>query len=361
MTIIDDEVLRRGLRAVGDSFEVSSDHPARILRAAREATTDAAQSRRVASPRKRRALVAAALVAVVSAIAGPLLRSETSPTRTALVTGAPAHQKVVVFGTGFAQGPAFSPYVSPTSLATRTQGALVTASPAGATGSSSRIESTGQVSVTVAKGAVESAVARLARLATRDGGSVVNSQVQRSTRSSGAFTYATVVLEVPQPRFATLVGQVQGVGHMTSVATASVDVTGQYVDLSARLTALEASRRQYLAIMSHASTVSDILAVQSQLNSIQGRIEQLQGQRNLLAHQSAFGTLSVSLSERGHHVAPRSANGLTRAFHGAVRGFVNGVEWLVRASGPALFGALCLAALALLARWAWRALRRRAL
>ena len=48
-------------------------------------------------------------------------------------------------------------------------------------------------------------------------------------------------------------------------------MTGQYVDLQARLTALEDSRQQYLTILAKATSIGDILSVQEQLDSIQRR------------------------------------------------------------------------------------------
>ena len=174
----------------------------------------------------------------------------------------------------------------------------------------------------------------------------------------------TVVLRVPEPTFGTVVTQVQRLGRTTSVSTTATDVTSQYVDLQARITALQASRQQYLTIMAQASSIGDILAVQSQLDTLQSQIEQLQGQLNLLNSETTYGALTVSLSEAGHTPpppAPHPSSGLGRAWSASVHGFVSGFEWLLRIAGPTLFILLCLAALAVLGRWAWRATRRRML
>src|SRR5208283_4200344 len=109
---------------------------------------------------------------------------------------------------------------------------------------------------------------------------------------------------VPQPSFGSVLAQVQGFGKVTSVTSTSTDVTGQYVNLQARITALQDSLQQYLTILSRATSIGDILSVQNQIDTIQSEIEQLQGQLNLLDSQTTYGSLTVSLSEVGHPSPP---------------------------------------------------------
>lgn len=71
------------------------------------------------------------------------------------------------------------------------------------------------------------------------------------------------------------------------------DVTAAAVDLDARLTNLRATEQALLGIMTKATTITDTLAVQTQLTTVQGQIEELQAQRNQLGDQAAFSTLTV--------------------------------------------------------------------
>ncbi len=375
MNVIDEETIRRELLSAADSFEVSGEATERIMNAARTSVTESTALPVVSAftghPRRQRFLVAAAMIVAVTAIAIPLVRAETT-SRTpsvhatagtfgsALVPGLaprPAAQKTVGLQNVESTGQPIA--LTATGFAAGTPGVATSSTTAK---SSAKIESSGQVNLRVAKGQISSALNRLTRISASDGGTVVSSQLQAANRSNGGFAFGTIVLEVPQARFTKLVTQVQGVGHSTFVNTSSVDVTGQYVDLSARITSLEASRRQYLAIMARASSINDILAVQSQLNSLQSRIEQLQGQLQLLSHETTYGNLTVNVTETGHHAhVGKSSNGVSRAFHSAVHGFVSGFEWLIRASGPTLFAVLCLVALWWLGRVAWRSVRRHSL
>jgi hypothetical protein len=172
-------------------------------------------------------------------------------------------------------------------------------------------------------------------------------------------------LRVPEANFGALVTDVQRDGRPTSVTTTSQDVTGQYVNLQAQISALQSSRQQYLTIMTRASSIGDILAVQSELDTIQSQIDQLQGQLNVLDNETTYGTLTVSLSEPGKppppaprpHLHPASSS-LAKAWDKSVGGFVSGIFWIIRIAGPLLLVLLCLAALLFLGRFSWRVARR---
>jgi hypothetical protein len=203
----------------------------------------------------------------------------------------------------------------------------------------------------------------LTYLAVGAGGFVANTQAQVGAGATGTPSSGSIVLRVPEASFARIVAQVQRDGHATSVNTTSTDVTGQYVDLQARIAALQASRQQYLNIMAQATSIGDILSVQSQLDTLQSQIEQLQGQLSVLDNETTYGSLTVTLSESGRRptppVPPRA--GLDKAWDDGIGGFVSGFEWLIRIGGTTLFVLLCLGVLLVLGRWVWRTARRQML
>jgi len=358
--------------------------------------------------RTRRLLVAAAVVLVgaavtATALSGPGHRPLTSATSASpgvapsiARTGASGSAGTGSVSTGKAASPstpdlpnggtpsasAGAPAPGASSTGASSSGsATAPALPSGAVGQSAKVVATGSVDLTVGDGKLQAAVTTLTALATSAGGFVSSSQVQvggpgpapepltstatpsSGSGSSGSGSSGTVVLRVPEPAFGSTVAQVQKVGHASSVTTSATDVTGQYVDLQARITALEQSRQQYLTIMSQATAIGDILAVQSQLDTVQSEIEQLQGQLDVLDNQTTYATLTVTLTEAGRRPPPpvHPQSGLTRALHDGVGGFVSGIEWLIRIAGTVLFVLLIAGALAFLGRWAWRANRRRML
>jgi Domain of unknown function (DUF4349) len=382
--MIDEDVLAEALSVAAEDIDIPEGATDRILAAAQttRTTTPASRLRTLAprSGRGRMILVAAVVILVAGAITLPLVATRSSPSKTiaagptrassvpsttvpgpgstgqatagaggSVAPGAPSLNGAA--GSSAAPSPATAPSPSVPPL------------PTGSVGQSAKVESKGSVSLTIGDGKLASAMTKLTNLVAGFGGFVASSQAQVGPGDASNPAAGTIVLQVPQSSFASLLTQVQSVGHATSVTSTSTDVTGQVVDLQARISALQASRQQYLTILSKATTIGDILAVQSQLDSLQTQIEQLQGQLDVLNSETTYGTLTVSLAEAGRTPAPppQPNTGLGKAWHDGVHGFVAGFDWLVRIAGPTLFVLLCLAVLAVLGRFGWRAARRRML
>jgi hypothetical protein len=227
--------------------------------------------------------------------------------------------------------------------------------PSDAVGQPAKIEQTGSLTLTVGRGKLNRTVTQLTALAGAYGGFVANSQTQ-----SGASPSGSVTLQVPVDSFAAVLTRAQALGKPSDLTTKATDVTGQYVDLQARITALQASRQQYLTILAKATTVGDVLAVQEQIDSVQSQIEQLQGQLQLLTSQTSYSTLTVTVSESTPTPAPTPLpeSGLVRAWHASIGGFVTGVEGVIRLAGPLLFALLLLGAVAAGGRALWRRYQR---
>jgi hypothetical protein len=356
MTMIDEATLTTALKETADSFDVSSEAAQRILDQMRadEAAPGARVTRIIRQPeRARNVFMGAAALVIALAVGVPLAVHESGsrttvqgealekmPPRTT-TAGTPSSQTLT--GTGL------------TVTTNSKKIAVSTSSPV----TSEKIESTGTIGVKVANGHVQSAFNKLSSLATRDHGFVDSSQSATGSHTHGSFSSGTIVLEVPQESFKLLVSQVQQVGRTTSVVTNSNDVTSQYVDLQARIDALKVGLNQYLKIMTRATSISGILAVQNQINQIQSQIEQDQGQLNVLNHETTYARLTVNVTTPVHHTAPTSRSGLNKAWHDSVSGFVSGFEWLIRLAGPVLFVLLVLGALYMLGTLAWRNIRRR--
>jgi hypothetical protein len=230
-----------------------------------------------------------------------------------------------------------------------------------AIGQPARIEQTGSLDLGVARGAVAATVDKLDALAGANDGFVATSQTNSGT--SGGAPSGTVTLEIPVANFSAALAGAEALGKVSQLTTNATDVTAQYVDLQSQITALEASRQQYLTIMTRASSIGDVLAVQAQLDSLQSQIQQLQGQLAVLGSETDYSKLTVGVSERAapphHRPAAATPSGVAKAWHDSVHGFVVGTEGLIRIAGPALFALLCLAAALLGGQLFWRRLQRR--
>jgi hypothetical protein len=289
--------------------------------------------------------------------AGGVLPNTTTTSPAAPQSGAsplsPLSQYGTSSGTGSTAGGAASSTVNGTPNTQSTPGL-----PNDAVGQSAKIEQTGTLALAVGRGDLPRTMTRLTGLAGAYGGFVANSQSQSG--AGGGAPYGSITLEVPVDNFSTVLKQAEQYGKTSSVSTKATDVTGQYVDLQARLSALEASRQQYLTILAKATSIGDILAVQEQLDSIQSQIEQLQGQLQVLASETSYSTLNVTVSERGAppQPGPLPESGLVQAWHDSIGGFVTGAEGAIRLAGPFLFALLCLALVAVGGRLLWRRYQR---
>jgi hypothetical protein len=234
--------------------------------------------------------------------------------------------------------------------------------PNGAVGQPARIQETGSLGLTVKPGALNRTMTQLSAIATAVGGFVASSQTETGAGSDGPPS-GTITLQVPVTDFASVLKQAQALGKTSNLTTKATDVTGQYVDLQARLGALEATRQQYLAILAKATSIGDILSVQEELDSVQTQTEQLQGQLQLLTSQTAYSTATITLNEptTPPRTGPAPESGVVKSWHDSINGFADGVEGVIRYAGPVLFALLCLALVWLGGRSLWRRYQRHGL
>jgi Domain of unknown function (DUF4349) len=233
-------------------------------------------------------------------------------------------------------------------------GSAQSADSVGTSATATRVVRTGQLSLRVSS--VLTAADRLTALAGAAGGYVQNSV---TTAGSPAAT-AEITLRVPAARFDATVGQAQRLGKTRSLTTSSTDVTGRYVDLVARATALRQTRSTYLTILSKATTIGATLSVQQRVDDVQQQLDRLEGQRQVLASQSNDATLEVSLNQRAVvvHAAPPVHTGIGAAWHRSIHRFSVGFDGIVGILGPLALAVLLLALLAAIGLLGYRGMRR---
>lgn len=111
----------------------------------------------------------------------------------------------------------------------------------------------------------------------------------------GESRWASVTYRVPVERFGEAIATLRGLSdRVVRESTQSAEVTATVVDLDARISNLRASEQALVEIMDRAGRIDDVLSVQSRLEDVRGRIEQLEAQRANLADQAALSTLTVN-------------------------------------------------------------------
>lgn len=120
--------------------------------------------------------------------------------------------------------------------------------------------------------------------------------VSGSQQSSGGdHKVASVTYRVPADRWDEALDALKALASkVVSEQTQALEVTGQVLDLGARIDNLRASERALQEIMSRATKISEILEVQNRLTDVRGQIEQLATQKAHLEDQAAFGSLTAT-------------------------------------------------------------------
>ena len=137
---------------------------------------------------------------------------------------------------------------------------------------------------------VDAAVVRARTLISGFGGYVSGSQ--QSTK--GDQPVASITYRIPADQWDAALNALRGLGtKVLSEKTDATEVTGQVIDLGARVQNLRVTEAALQGIMAKATKISDILEVQGQLTNVQGQIEELTTEQTHLQQQAADGTLTV--------------------------------------------------------------------
>jgi hypothetical protein len=150
---------------------------------------------------------------------------------------------------------------------------------------------TGAIAIQV--GAIDAAVSGSNQVIAGLGGYTSGSE--RSGDEEGE--QASVTYRVPAQRWDEAVGAVANIGiKVLHEQTSTEDVTGQVVDLGARIRNLQATESALQAIMAKATEIKDVLSVQAELTQVRGEIETATAEKAHLEGQAAFSTLTVTFS-----------------------------------------------------------------
>ena len=118
----------------------------------------------------------------------------------------------------------------------------------------------------------------------------------QNINSDGTSSYANIVARVPADTLDAFVADLGDLGTVISMSITAQDVTTQVVDLDARIGVLQTSIDRLKSLQAQATSVTDLVAVESELANRQGELDSLTAQRGYLGQQVAMSTVTVSLS-----------------------------------------------------------------
>lgn len=147
---------------------------------------------------------------------------------------------------------------------------------------------------------------------------------------------ASLVVRVPTDQFASLTRRVSLLGRVESEKLTGTDVTGQSIDLHARITNLDSEESALRSLMARSGSIPNILRVQNELFSVEGQIETLSAEASSLLNRVTYATLSVAIQPKPAVVRarPTRRDALSRALDlaghnalAALRGVALAIGW----------------------------------
>ena len=147
--------------------------------------------------------------------------------------------------------------------------------------------------LTMEVGGIDNAISSATNAIDALGGYVSGSQ--RS--GSGEEAQASITFRVPAARWDEAMNAARGLAiEVLSEDSSTEDVTSQVVDLGARIKNLQATEAALQSIMDRATVIKDVLAVQAELTTVRGQIEQRSAEKAHLEAQAAYSTLTLTFA-----------------------------------------------------------------
>lgn len=133
---------------------------------------------------------------------------------------------------------------------------------------------------------IDSTNAKLTQIAEAFGGYVVETNSYRSE------------IRVKASELENAIAAISKIGKVEDKSLSGSDVTDDYFDYSIRLDNAEKARNRYLQLLEKAEDVPAALAVEKELERLNGEIDLLKGKLNRLNHLVEYSTITIRIEEK---------------------------------------------------------------
>ncbi len=180
------------------------------------------------------------------------------------------------------------------------------------------------------------------------GGNIAEDDTE--TDKEGAAFRSRMVLRVPTADFDATMSELEEIGALVSSKRQSADVTTQVLDIDVRVEAQQRSIDRIQVLFDHATTIKDIVSIESELSRRQADLASLQAQQSYLADQTSLSTITLAVERTPEETEPKPKDdddtgfmsGLSDGW-GALKTFLVGGSTVVGALLPWLVLMLVLA------------------
>jgi len=175
------------------------------------------------------------------------------------------------------------------------------------------------------------------------------SEDDTETDKDGAALRSRMVLRIPTADFDDAMTELEKVAKLVSSKRQSADVTTQVLDIDVRVEAQRRSIDRIQVLFDNATSIKDVVSVESELSRRQADLASLQAQQRYLADQTSMSTITLSVERTSTKAAPKAdddeagfLSGLAGGW-GALKTFLVGASTVAGALLPWLLLALVLA------------------
>lgn len=201
----------------------------------------------------------------------------------------------------------------------------------------------------------DSTIAALSELIAQYDGFVESSSISTGNyyqKARGtASRNASYLIRIPSKHFFTLMGSLSTLGNVPYSHTYTENISAQYYDVQARLTAYKTQEARLLEMMAVAETVEDVILLEDRLSELRYNIENLQSTINNWDRQVSYSSISLQIEEvREYSPEPDITYGqeLWMALKDAIRDFGQFLKDLLVFIVSSLPTLICLGVLAVI-------------
>ncbi len=196
------------------------------------------------------------------------------------------------------------------------------------------------------------------RIVDAQGGDVTEENTE--TDEDGKASYSRFVVRVPSAKFSAAMSALEAVAGVVASNRGSEDVTTQVIDNDVRVRAQEASLKRVELLLAEATSLKNLIWIESQLTTRQAELDSLKSQQSWLTDQTSLSTITVDISAKPDKVVKKEKDDEPAGFLTGLSGGMKALTGTLVALATVLGALLPFAVLALVVGLpAWLVVRRR--
>ena len=129
------------------------------------------------------------------------------------------------------------------------------------------------------------------------GGYFESSEIQNYDNDYSQYRYANYRIRIPAEKLDTFFEAVEGQSNITNKTITSDDISLDYVDTKAHISALEAEKTNLERLLEGTENVSEIIEIEDRLATVQADLDSYNGQKRLLEGRVDYSTIHLQARE----------------------------------------------------------------